>query len=152
MGPFPTELEGEMGDKLRALGGEFGATTGRPRRCGWLDLVALKHAVQINGGTDIILTKVDVLSGLEKVQICTGYELASGEVITHLPWNLDLDSVKPVYEAVDGWDEDITGARTMSELPAAVRHFVDRVEAWIGKPISSVSVGPDREQTIPRSV
>ena len=150
MGPFPTELEDAMGERIRELGGEFGATTGRPRRCGWLDLVALKHAVQINGATDVVLTKVDVLSGLDELQLCVGYRLESGEEVEHLPWNMDLATVEPIYESISGWSEDITGARSLHELPETVHAYVKRVEDWIGVPIKSVSVGPDREQTIPR--
>ena len=148
MGPFPTELLNEKGDKLRSLGGEFGATTGRPRRCGWLDLIALKHAVQINGATEVILTKVDVLSGLSGLEVCMGYRLQSGEVVDYLPWNLDLADIEPIYEGIEGWEEDITGARALSDLPPAVLAYYKKVESFIGVRISALSVGPDRVQTI----
>ena len=119
MGPFPTELHNDQGETIAAKGeGEFGATTGRPRRCGWLDLVALKHAVQINGATEIALTKADVLSGVSGLSVCTAYRLKStGDVVDYLPWNLDMEDAEPVLESVEGWEEDVTNITSYDALP-----------------------------------
>ena len=153
MGPFPTELHDAQGDELRQKGGEFGATTGRPRRCGWLDLVALKHAVQINGATEIALTKADVLSGISGLSVCTAYRVKStGQQVQFLPWNLDMEDAEPVLEPIEGWEEDVTGITAYDALPQPVKHLVELVERHTGVPVSSVSVGPGREQTILRDV
>jgi len=147
-GPFPTELTGEVGEQLRSKGGEFGATTGRPRRCGWLDMVALKHAVRVSGLTSIALTKLDVLAGVDPVKICTGYRVA-GEVLDTVPARLGgLEAVRPVYESLPGWDGDLTGLRRWEDLPAEARAYVRRVEQLSGVPVSLVSVGPGRKETI----
>jgi adenylosuccinate synthase len=145
-GPFPTELDDAVGDKLRKVGAEFGATTGRPRRCGWLDLPALRFAVQVNGMTGIALTKIDVLSAMEEVKLCTAYEL-DGERLEVPPYD-DLERVKPVYETIDGWSEPIDGCRRLEELPENARRYIERIEREVGCPVWLVSVGPDREQTI----
>jgi adenylosuccinate synthase len=147
-GPFVTELEDEIGERLREIGGEYGATTGRPRRCGWIDLVVGKFAVDINGLTDVVITKIDVLSGLEKINICVGYEI-DGEVYTTVPSSIErLAKAKAVYEELPGWEEDITGMREYDELPENCKNYLKRVEEVIGCQISMVSVGPDRTQNI----
>lgn len=147
-GPFVTELENETGERLREIGGEYGATTGRPRRCGWLDLVVGKFAVDINGLTDVVITKIDVLSGLEKINVCIGYEL-DGKVYTTVPSSIErLAEVKAVYEELPGWEEDITQMKEYDELPENCKNYIKRIEEFIGCPISMVSVGPDRTQNI----
>ncbi len=147
-GPFPTELNDEIGDQLRKVGDEFGATTGRPRRCGWLDGVVLRYAVRVNGMWGMALTKMDVLSGIKQLNICTSYEL-DGKRVTELPGDYeDLARVKPVYETLPGWDEPLAGVRTFDELPANARRYVRRVEEVSGVPVVCVSVGADRGETI----
>jgi adenylosuccinate synthase len=147
-GPFVTELEDETGERLREIGGEYGATTGRPRRCGWLDLVVGKFAVDINGLTDVVITKIDVLSGLEKINICVGYEL-NGKVYTTVPSSIErLAEVKAVYEELPGWEEDITQMKEYDELPENCKNYLKRIEEFVGCQISMVSVGPDRTQNI----
>jgi adenylosuccinate synthase len=147
-GPFPTELFDKTGEFLREVGHEFGATTGRPRRCGWLDLVALKYSVMINGVTHIILTKADVLSGLDTLKVCTAYKF-NGEVSDRFPYDLN-DTVEPVYTEVKGWKSDLTGIKTYNELPQELKDYISFIEKETGVPVSIVSVGPDREQTIER--
>ncbi len=147
-GPFPTELDNELGERLRKVGDEFGATTGRPRRCGWLDTVVLRYAARVNGLWGIALTKLDVLSGLESVRICTAYEL-DGQTVTEFPLDLDdLSRVKPVYEELAGWGKKLSGARTLDDLPEAALRYVRRVEEISGVPVVCVSVGADRGETI----
>ena len=147
-GPFPTELTCETGEKLRKQGHEFGATTGRPRRCGWLDAVQLKRAVQLNGTTHIALTKADVLSDFEELKICTGYKI-NGDMTSEFPWNATaLDSVEPVYETMPGWNSDLTTCRAWDELPEAAVNYFNRIEELLGAPIAILSVGPGREETI----
>ncbi|MBL8955286.1 MAG: adenylosuccinate synthase [Myxococcaceae bacterium] len=147
-GPFPTELDNELGERLRKIGDEFGATTGRPRRCGWLDTVVLRYAARVNGLWGIALTKLDVLSGLEALRICTAYEL-DGQNITEFPLDLDdLSRVKPVYEELPGWGTKLSGARTLDDLPEAALRYVRRVEEISGVPVVCVSVGADRGETI----
>jgi adenylosuccinate synthase len=147
-GPFPTELTDETGDRLRKVGDEFGATTGRPRRCGWLDGVVLRYAVRVNGLWGMALTKMDVLSGLKTVQICNAYEL-DGKRITELPGDYeDLARVKPVYETLPGWDEKLAGVRTFEELPENAKRYVRRVEEICGVPVVCISVGADRGETV----
>ncbi len=147
-GPFPTELTDELGERLRKVGDEFGATTGRPRRCGWLDGVVLRYAVRVNGLSGLALTKMDVLSGLKTLEICTAYEL-DGERVTELPGDPeDLGRVKPVYETLPGWDESLAGARVFDDLPANARRYVQRVEKLCGIPVTCISVGADRGETI----
>lgn len=147
-GPFPTELTDELGDRLRKVGDEFGATTGRPRRCGWLDAVVLRYAARVNGLWGVALTKLDVLSGLEAVKICTAYEL-DGRRVTELPGDYeDLERVKPVYETHPGWSEPLTGARSFDQLPANTRAYVRRIEEVSGVPVVCISVGADRGETI----
>ncbi len=147
-GPFPTELHDATGDLLRTSGGEFGVTTGRPRRCGWQDIVVLRESVRLNGLTDIALTKLDVLSGFEEIKLCVAYEY-KGKQIKYPPQEGGaLEQVKPVYESMPGWKEDLSMCRTWEELPAAARAYVERLEQLSGVPVSMVSVGPDRNQTI----
>jgi adenylosuccinate synthase len=145
-GPFPTEIPGEVGDKLREAGAEFGATTGRPRRCGWLDIPALRFAVQVNGLSGLALTKIDVLTGMKEIQLCTGYRLDGRELA--LPPYDDLDRVTPIYERVSGWDTPVGHCRRIQDLPENARHYVQMIENAVGCPIWLVSVGADREQTI----
>jgi adenylosuccinate synthase len=145
-GPFPTELFGPEGDRLREVGAEFGATTGRPRRCGWLDVPALRYAVRINGIGALAVTKLDVLSGLPEVKVCVAYEL-DGQRIDEPPAE-DIERLVPVYESLPGWKEDLSAARSLAELPAAARAYVARVEALAGCEVTLVSVGADREQTL----
>ncbi|MGY5847613.1 adenylosuccinate synthase [Salegentibacter sp. HM20] len=148
-GPFPTELFDEDGETMGRVGNEFGATTGRARRCGWLDLVALKYAVQINGITKLIMMKGDVLSGFKTLKVCTAYNYR-GEEITHLPYNIEAENVTPVYTELNGWAADLTGLTEASQLPKEFNEYVDFLEKEIGVPITVVSVGPDRKQTINR--
>lgn len=147
-GPFVTELSGEFGEKVRQIGGEYGAVTGRPRRCGWLDLVVGRYATMINGLTDIVITKIDVLSGLGKLKICTAYEI-DGERYESVPANTDLlYRAKPIYEELDGWDEDITKVQKYEDLPENCKKYLKRIEEIVNCKISVVSVGPDRTQNI----
>ena len=147
-GPFPTELEGELGEKIRADGAEFGATTGRARRCGWLDLVALKYAIRVNGITNIALMKLDVLSGHEKIEVCTAYRL-DGQEIKDLPISsVDLARVEPIYKGLTGWSDDITQVRSIQDLPQAARDYIQFIGNELATPIDVVSVGPGREQTL----
>ena len=146
-GPFPTELFDEDGETMGRIGNEFGATTGRPRRCGWLDLVALKYAVQINGVTDLMMMKADVLSGFQKIKVCTAYKY-KGKEINHLPYNIEEDNVTPVYTELKGWSKDLTKMTKADELPPALNDYIDFLEKELEVPIKIVSVGPDRLQTI----
>jgi len=147
-GPFPTQLDCEIGERLAERGHEFGATTGRARRCGWFDAVALKHAIQVNSVSGICLTKLDVLDGLESISICVGYKDAAGNVVTSLSGSEDYEAVTPVYEEMPGWTETTLGAQSMNELPAAAVAYIKRLEELIGAPIDIVSTGPDRVETI----
>ncbi len=147
-GPFPTELLDETGEQLRKTGGEFGATTGRPRRCGWFDAMVIRYAVRVNGLTGIALTKLDVLSEFDTIKVCTGYTHA-GKVLEDLPASLEVfEKCEPVYEELPGWRTDITGTGAFDELPANARAYVKRLEELAGCPIVMVSVGPRRDQTI----
>ncbi|MBC7426597.1 MAG: adenylosuccinate synthase [Bacteroidia bacterium] len=148
-GPFPTELEDEIGENLRKKGNEFGATTGRPRRCGWLDLVALRYAIMLSGVNELIMMKSDVLSGFETVKVCTGYN-AGGIETDQVPFDLCTTDVKPVYKEFKGWEEDITVCRNLSDLPENFMVYLRFLEKELNMPISIISVGPDREQTIMR--
>ncbi|MGA1846059.1 adenylosuccinate synthase [Deferribacter abyssi] len=147
-GPFPTELEDDMGERLRRVGGEYGATTGRPRRCGWLDLVAAKYSVIINGISYIALTKLDVLSGLEKIKVCVGYKYEDKIYDTFPPELKILEGCEPVYEELDGWSEDITNVRNYEDLPVNAQKYLDFIKGYLGIKYSLVSLGTDREQTI----
>jgi adenylosuccinate synthase len=147
-GPFPTELQDKTGEYLREKGGEYGSTTGRPRRCGWLDLVVIRHAKQVNGLTSLVLTKLDVLSGLKKIKICTGYRLGGKKIQTVPATVEDLEKVKPIYEEVPGWQEDLTGVTRWKQLPTAAKRYVEKIQKLLALPITSVSLGPSREQHI----
>jgi adenylosuccinate synthase len=149
-GPFPTELKDDTGEGIRKRGREYGTTTGRPRRVGWLDLVALKYSVMINGATGVCLTMLDVLSGLDEVKVCTGYKAGGASVPRFTPDAHELSRVEPVLTTLPGWKEDISRVRTRSDLPANARAYVEFIEQTIGVPADFVSVGPDREQTIQR--
>jgi adenylosuccinate synthase len=147
-GPFPTELDDETGQRLREVGREFGTTTGRPRRCGWIDLVLLRYTCMINGVTEIALTKLDVLTGLKEISVCTTYEI-DGEKVTDFPLEpARLAKVRPVYEKLEGWDEDINPCKKREELPENARKYIDYLEKNLGVPIKVVSVGPKRSETI----
>jgi len=146
-GPFPTELSDETGATMARVGNEFGSVTGRARRCGWLDLVALKYAVQVNGVTELYMMKGDVLSGFETLQVCVGYKY-NGEVIDHLPYNIEPENVTPVYVEKKGWNADLTGLTTYEELPSELKEYVAFIESQVEVPIKVISVGPDRKQTI----
>jgi adenylosuccinate synthase len=147
-GPFPTELNDTTGETLRAAGHEFGATTGRPRRCGWFDALVVKYAVRVNGLTGVALTKLDVLDDFDTIRFCTAYEL-EGKILDELPANLELFSrCRPVYEEMPGWKTNISGCRTFAELPEAARNYVNRLQELVGCPIVLVSVGPRRDETI----
>jgi len=151
-GPFTTEMDGDLADAMRERGGEFGVTTGRPRRCGWLDAVAIRHAARINGATELALTKLDVLTGIGEIRICVAYELDGARIDT-FPLSADvLERCVPVYERVAGWDEDLSAARSMDQLPEAARAYIERVEALTGTPAGIISIGPAPDQTIHRSV
>lgn len=147
-GPFVTELEGDDAAFLQNNGHEFGATTGRPRRCGWLDLLVVKHAHMLNGLTDIVLTKLDVLSGLDEIKACTGYEI-DGKVYSYLPSEqADVAKAVPVYKTFKGWKEDISKMETYDELPEEAKVYIKFIEDFVGVPVSMVSVGPDRINNI----
>lgn len=146
-GPFPTELFDADGERMAKIGNEFGATTGRPRRCGWLDLVALKYAVQLNGVTQLSMMKSDVLSGFDTIKACTSY-LYQGEEITHFPYSIDEKNVSPIYTEFTCWKDDITEIETASEIPETLKEYIAFIENYVGVPITILSVGPDRKQTI----
>jgi adenylosuccinate synthase len=146
MGPFPTELFDETGTKLREAGHEYGSTTGRPRRCGWLDLVALKYSVMLNGVTEMIMMKADVLDQFESINICVGYEI-DGEVVEHFPYELTGD-VKPIYVELPGWQTDLTKIKHQNEFPEELNNYISFIEEEMGIPVTIASVGPNREQTI----
>ncbi|WP_298888389.1 adenylosuccinate synthase [uncultured Serinicoccus sp.] len=149
-GPFPTELEDEHGDHLRTVGAEFGTTTGRPRRCGWADVVIGRYARRVNGLTDIVLTKLDVLTGLDTIPVCVAYDV-QGERVEEMPVNQsDVHHARPVYEELPGWSEDITGAREFDDLPEAAQRYVERLEELIGTRISVIGIGPGRDEVIVR--
>ena len=150
-GPFPTEEKGALGEKLRELGSEFGATTGRPRRCGWLDVVMLREAATVNGFTQLAMNKLDVLSGMPELRIATAYRVG-GKLTEGFPMTLhEIADAEPVYETLAGWDEDLTGCREIDDLPANARSYIERVEALAGVPVELVSIGPGRDQTISRT-
>ena len=146
-GPFPTELFDEDGETMGRVGMEFGATTGRPRRCGWLDLVALKYACQVNGVTKLMMMKGDVLSGFKTLKVCAAYKY-KGDIIEHFPYNIEPENVEPIYTEFDGWHEDLTNMSEASQLPKALNEYIDFLEKELEIPIAIVSVGPDRKQTI----
>ncbi|GAA0756646.1 adenylosuccinate synthase [Psychroflexus lacisalsi] len=148
-GPFPTELFDEDGARMAKVGNEFGATTGRPRRCGWLDLVALKYAVQVNGVTELMMMKGDVLSGFKTLKVCVAYKY-KGEEIQHLPYNIEAENLEPVYKEFKGWKEDISKHSDFDSLPQTLKDYIKFIEDELHVPIKIVSVGPDRKETILR--
>ncbi|MBB6454446.1 adenylosuccinate synthase [Salirhabdus euzebyi] len=146
-GPFPTELMNDIGDQIREVGREYGTTTGRPRRVGWFDAVVVKHSRRVSGITDLSLNSLDVLTGIDTLKICVGYEY-NGQIIDEYPANLNvLAKCKPVYEELKGWSENITSAKSLEDLPDNTRHYIKRVSELTGIPVSIFSVGPDRTQT-----
>ncbi|NNK91659.1 MAG: adenylosuccinate synthase [Acidimicrobiia bacterium] len=150
-GPFPTELDDEIGERMVEVGGEFGTVTGRRRRCGWLDGVALRYSVRVNGITDIALTKLDVLSGFERVKVAVAYDSLEQRYTDFPRQQRVLFNCHPVYEELEGWSEDISGVRTFDDLPKAAQRYIEFVEDVAGAPVSMVSVGPERSATLPRS-
>lgn len=146
-GPFPTELHDETGEELRRIGHEFGATTGRPRRCGWIDLPALKYAIMLNGVTELVMTKADVLSGFETIYACTHYRY-NNETIDYMPYDICAVEAKPVYEAIGGWNEDLTAIRSIDQIPEKLNAYIKYLEKHLQVPVKYLSVGPDREQTL----
>jgi adenylosuccinate synthase len=145
-GPFPSELEDEEGQKLRDIGKEYGSTTGRPRRCGWLDLVALKYSLMLNGVTQLIMTKTDVLDSFDIIKVVTAYSI-DGELTDQFPFELDAD-VKPLYTEIPGWKTDLTGVRSKEQFPKELQDYVSFLEKELKVPVKFISVGPDREQII----
>lgn len=148
-GPFPTELDDETGELLRKVGHEFGATTGRPRRCGWIDLPALKYAIMINGVTKLIMMKADVLDAFDTIKICTHYKI-DGEVIDYMPYDIVSKKVEPIYVEMKGWNTDLTKLASINQLPIELNQYIEYLEQELNVPISMVSVGPDRTQTLMR--
>ena len=146
-GPFPTEDFGDDGDMMAKVGNEFGSVTGRKRRCGWLDLVALKYAIQINGVTQLMMMKGDVLSGFDILKVCTSYNY-KGKTIQHLPYNIEEENVAPIYTEFKGWQADLTSLTTFESLPKELKEYIEFIETAVEVPIKIVSVGPDRKQTI----
>ena len=147
-GPFPTELQDELGEKIRQKGGEYGATTGRPRRCGWFDAVVVNHSIRLNGIREIVITKLDVLNDFDTIKICVGYR-EGGKVFHHVPSNLEkLKRSEPVYEEVKGWRTEIKGARDFKDLPVDARRYLKRIEKLIGTRITMISVGSERGETV----
>ena len=150
-GPFPSELNDELGEKIRQVGHEFGATTGRPRRAGWLDLVSLKHACMINGINNLVITKLDVLTGIKNLKIVTKYKTEDNKIIDYFTSSTTkLYDYEPIYEVLDGWDEDITKARSYEELPENAKKYIEFIENYLGINVYLVSVGPERSQNIIR--
>ena len=149
-GPFPTELDNDLGQAIRDKGHEYGSTTGRPRRTGWLDLPALRYAVEVNGVTQLMMMKADVLSGMDALEVCTAYTYR-GKTISHLPYSLEEDLLEPVYTTLPGWQEDLTGVTREEDLPAALIAYTQFIEQETGVPVVLISVGPDREQTLWRA-
>ncbi len=146
-GPFPTELLDEDGEKIRKEGNEFGSTTGRPRRCGWIDLPALKYAIMINGVTELSMMKADVLSVFNTIKVCTHYEI-NGEIVDYLPFDIDGVEITPIYKELQGWNCDLTGLHDYTSSPQALKDYVTYLEKELEVPITVVSVGPDRKQTL----
>ena len=148
-GPFPTEQDNAIGERIRRIGKEFGTVTGRPRRCGWFDAVAVRYAARVSGSTEIAVMLLDVLSGLDEIQVAVAYEDETGRSIPELPGQLaEWERCRPIYQALPGWQDDLTGVRTWAELPAAARSYVEFLARQIALPVSIVSVGPERKQTI----
>ena len=151
-GPFPTELHDELGEQIRQIGFEFGASTGRPRRTGWLDLVALRHACMINGITHLVITKLDVLTGIDKIKVCTAYKTEDGKIIDYFTSSTTkLELYEAQYEELEGWTEDISKISTFDELPKTAQDYIHFIENYLGIEVYLVSVGPERSQNIIRT-
>jgi adenylosuccinate synthase len=148
-GPFPTELNDADGEKMRVGGHEFGSTTGRPRRCGWLDLPALRYSIMINGVDSLIMMKSDVLNPFPEIRICTGYQ-SGGQLLENFPFELGDPQLQPVYKEVKGWNTTLDGCKTVNDIPAPLADYVKFIESEMGLPIEVVSIGPDRVQTLQR--
>jgi len=146
-GPFPTELNDESGEKLRKIGREFGATTGRPRRCGWLDMVALKYAIMLNGVTDLMMMKADVLDDFKEIKVATAYKINS-KLSSEVPYDLSEEKIEPVFEKIKGWNKPLTGITSFDDIPEELKHYVKYVQEKTGVKVSMVSIGPDRTQTL----
>ena len=146
-GPFPSELSGDMANRLREAGNEFGSTTGRPRRCGWFDAVAVRYAVDVAGADELVITNLDVLSGFDPLPVCTGYRLPDGSTTDLFP-AFDLDKVEPIFQELEGFSEDVTEVRRFEDLPRAAREYVTAIEGLAGVPATVLSVGPGRDQVI----
>ena len=149
-GPFPTELFNSIGEKIREIGHEYGATTGRDRRCGWLDLVALKYTVQINGVTELNIMKSDVLSSIDKLKVCTSY-IVDNKQVNNFPFDIKSKKIVPQYLELEGWHEDITQVNCEDDLPKELINYINFIESFVDVPIKLISVGPDRIQTIYRN-
>ncbi|MBY0426379.1 MAG: adenylosuccinate synthetase, partial [Cytophagales bacterium] len=147
-GPFPTELQDEVGEKMRKVGNEFGSTTGRPRRCGWLDLPALKYAVMLNGVSELLMMKADVLNDFDELKICTHYKTASGELVDYLPYDINTSAVTPVYKTMKGWKCATSSFKSFEDLTPAFKEYVSFIENYLNLPITLISLGPDRTETI----
>ncbi|NJM80054.1 MAG: adenylosuccinate synthetase, partial [Flavobacterium sp.] len=148
-GPFPTELDNDLGEEIRQIGREFGSTTGRPRRCGWMDLPALKYACMLNGVTELFMMKTDVLNSFASLQLGVGYKLKSGESTQEFPYDLE-DIALPIYKEVDGWNTEIASDLNYEDFPVALKKYIEHIEAYLNVPVSVVSVGPDRTETLIR--
>jgi adenylosuccinate synthase len=146
-GPFPTELNDETGERIRQLGNEFGSTTGRPRRCGWIDLVALQFACMINGVTQLVMTKADVMDSLETLQVCNSYNV-DGQAQSQIPFQMSRINIQPVYMAFDGWKTDITGLKTFADLPEKMKIYIGYLDKTLGVPVKYISNGPGSDQII----
>ncbi|MGE0174228.1 MAG: adenylosuccinate synthase [Oligoflexales bacterium] len=147
-GPFPTELTDSVGDHLSSKGNEFGATTGRKRRCGWIDIVSLRYSCQLNGMTELVLNKLDILSGLKEIKIATQYRNKDGETLSHFPWDIQYQAYTPVYETMPGWSADIENVTKFENLPNEAKRYIERVEQLLGIPVTMVGVGPARAHSI----
>ncbi|MBC7449894.1 MAG: adenylosuccinate synthase, partial [Cytophagales bacterium] len=147
-GPFPTELHDAVGEKIRQIGKEFGSTTGRPRRCGWLDLPALKYACMINGVSHLLMMKADVLNAFDELLVCTHYQLKNGEKISTLPYDMCSEDITPVYKTLKGWNQDLAHCENFDSLPAELLNYASFIEAELGLPITLISIGPDRKETL----
>jgi adenylosuccinate synthase len=151
-GPFPTELHDSTGDKIRELGREFGSTTGRPRRCGWLDLPILKYSAMLNGVTQLLMMKADVLNEFDEIKVCTHYKLENGFTTDRVPYDLVDHKIEPVYKTFKGWKSDLREVSSFEDLPSEMKHYLKFIEMEMRLPISVVSVGPDRTQTLIKEI
>lgn len=151
-GPFPTELHGEVGEEIRKAGGEFGATTGRPRRCGWIDLPQLKYTIMLSGVTQLVMTKVDILNDFKEFSAATAYQLADGRTSEEVPFDISNSEIKPVYKTYDGWNESLEGIRQFEDFPQKLQDYILEMEEILGVPVSMISTGPERESLIIREV